>query len=72
MRIRRHGINFGMSNHRTVFLLLNLALAFYNVWPRNIDQGCAARLHLPLDEPLLDFGDSLGGVEALRAGRGAI
>jgi hypothetical protein len=37
---RRQGIIFGMSNHRTVFLLLNLALAFYNVgtiWAHEID-----------------------------------
>src|SRR5215831_19900970 len=33
---------------------------------------CAARSHLPLDQHLLDLGDGLGGVEALRAGRGAI
>src|SRR4029077_20180050 len=39
---------------------------------RNRDQGCAARSHLPLDQHLLDLGDGLGGVEALRAGRGAI
>jgi hypothetical protein len=40
MRIRPHDIIFGMSNHRTVFLLLNLALAFYNVgtiWAHEID-----------------------------------
>ena len=37
-----------------------------------LDQGCAARSHLPLDEHLLDLGDGLGGVEALRAGLGAI
>src|ERR1700738_3129601 len=33
---------------------------------------CAARSHLPLNEHLLDLGDGLGGVEALRAGLGAI
>src|SRR6266403_1228133 len=32
----------------------------------------AARSHLPLDQHLLDLGDGLGGVEALRAGWGAI
>ena len=33
---------------------------------------CAAWSHLPLDEHHLDLGDGLGGVEALRAGLGAI
>ena len=40
--------------------------------PRNLDKECAARSHLPLDEHHLDLGDGLGGVEALRAGLGAI
>src|ERR1700681_2006293 len=30
------------------------------------------RLHLPLDHHQLEFGDGLGGIEALRAGLGAV
>jgi hypothetical protein len=33
---------------------------------------CAARSHPAPDEHLLDFGNGLGGIEALRAGLGAI